>query len=340
MREEEKKGPSQDSNVKRFFKKRWVFPAIYIASAALILTAVLWYQNSSTDKATDKYDYNASDVPGEDFKEPAVEVNRAMENILLPIASKERDNAVVQKKFYDDSAAPEDQEAALVVYKNQYHPNTGIDITLNEGQAFEVVSALSGTVTKVQEDALLGNVIEIEHDENIVTRYQSVKDMAVNVGDQVKQGQAIATAGQSLFNEEAGVHVHFEIRKDGIPVNPESYLDKPLSALQEAEINDNARQASEEDPAMHEEGTEEGAATEEEAEGQDASTEKQEEGTTEEDSSTEKSEQGTSEGQEGSKDSTGSEKKSPESDESNTDDKADQKQNDETNTNETKNTDA
>ena len=67
---------------------------------------------------------------------------------------------------------------------------------------------------------LLGNVIEIEHDKGIVTQYQSVKDVKVKVGEQVKQGQAIAMAGQSLFNEEAGTHVHFEIRKDGVAVNP------------------------------------------------------------------------------------------------------------------------
>ena len=81
-------------------------------------------------------------------------------------------------------------------------------------------------------------MIEIEHENGIVTRYQSVKDMKVKVGDKVKQGQALATAGKSLINEEAGVHVHFEIRKDGIPVNPEDYLDKPLSTLQEMIVTD------------------------------------------------------------------------------------------------------
>ena len=60
MREEENKRSSQGSSVKRFFKKRWVFPAIYIASAAIILTGVLWFQSSDSTK--DKFDYKATDV--------------------------------------------------------------------------------------------------------------------------------------------------------------------------------------------------------------------------------------------------------------------------------------
>lgn len=280
MREEEKQ-PSRGSKLTRFFKKRWVFPAVYIASAALILTAVLWYQNSSTDNAIDseKFEYNATDVPGDGFKEPAVEVNRSMENVVLPLTGADRDNAVIQKKFYDDNAKAEEQEAALVVYKNQYHPNTGIDITVSESEGFDVAAALSGTVTKVQEDSLLGNVIEIQHEDDVVTHYSSIKDMKVELGDEVKQGQALATAGQSLFNEEAGTHVHFEIRKNGVPVNPESYLDKPLSDVsaegtEETEAAD-SKQESEENGVTEEE------ATEEDGSMKDA-TDSKEEGATEE----------------------------------------------------------
>ena len=87
----------------------------------------------------------------------------------------------------------------------------------------------------MEEDPVLGNVVEIEHDKGVVTQYQSVKDIKIKVGDEVKQGQVLAKAGQSLFNEKAGTHVHFEIRKDGVAVNPESYFNKPVSALADAE---------------------------------------------------------------------------------------------------------
>ncbi|MFL6555574.1 MAG: peptidoglycan DD-metalloendopeptidase family protein [Bacillus sp. (in: firmicutes)] len=242
MREEENKRSSQGSSVKRFFKKRWVFPAIYIASAALILTAVLWYQTGNN--ASDKFDYKSTDIAGKKGQEPAIEVSKTFENFKMPVEN--ADAAVVKTKFYDFNGKAEDQEAALVFYNNTYQPNTGIDLTVKDDESFDVVASLSGTVKRVEEDALLGNVIEIEHDKGIVTQYQSVKDIKIKVGDEVKQGQVLAKAGQSLFNEKAGTHVHFEIRKDGIAVNPSDYVNKSVSTLQEAELsNDNASESVE-----------------------------------------------------------------------------------------------
>ncbi|MFC0416527.1 peptidoglycan DD-metalloendopeptidase family protein [Cytobacillus solani] len=265
MREEEKKRSSQNSSFKRFFKKRWAFPAIYIVSAAIILSAVLWYQNSNSAKNQDDFDYNATDVPGKNINEPAVEVNRQMENFMMPV--KEADSPVIQRHFYDMNGKAEEQEAALVFYNNSYHQNTGVDIGIESGETFDVIAALSGTVTKVAEDVLLGNVIEIEHDNGIVTQYQSVTEMNVEVGDQVKQGQVLAKAGESMFDEEAGVHVHFEIRKDGVPVNPHNYFQKPLSSLQEDTSSDKANAAdeekAEEDKASDEQSTEDGKSLEE-----------------------------------------------------------------------------
>lgn len=258
MREEENKRSSQGSSFKRFFKKRWVFPAIYIASAAIILSAVLWYQSSNN--ATDKYDYESSDIAGKNDT-PALEVNKPLENFKMPV--EKATDAVVKMEFYDFKASDKDQEAALVFYNNTYVPNTGIDIAMKDGETFDVTAALSGKVTRVEEDATLGNVIVIEHDKGIVTQYQSVKDVQVEVGDQVKQGQVLAKAGQSLFNEEAGVHVHFEIRKDGVAVNPSDYFNKSLSDLQEAKLVDES--AEEKKPAVEDETqTEEEAPADEE----------------------------------------------------------------------------
>ncbi len=243
MREEENKRTSPKSKVKNFFKKRWAFPAVYIASAAIILTGVLWYQNSAGD--TDKFNYDASEGPSAELNgdEPSVPVANDVENFAWPVNDPEA--VITQKGFYDNSQSKEEQVNSLVFYDNMYQPNTGVDLKMEDNSEFEVLASLSGTVTKVSEDSVLGNTIEIEHADGIKTFYQSVKDFQVKEGDEVKKGQPLATSGQSLYNKDGGVHVHFEIRKDNVAVNPIDYFNKSLASLESADISEASNTAEE-----------------------------------------------------------------------------------------------
>ncbi|WP_110112598.1 M23 family metallopeptidase [Bacillus sp. CGMCC 1.16541] len=228
MREEEKNRVSQSSKLQKVLRKRWVFPAIYLMSAAIILTAVLWFQANGPENAQDKKN-DASEGTAYDPNQDAVEVNSAMEELVMPVA--EEVETVIQKPFYDSKASKEEQEAALVFYNNTYHPNTGIDIAAKDGSAFEVVAAASGSVVNAEKDPLLGYVVEVEHADGVVTNYQSLEGVSVEVGDTVTQGQVIGQAGQNIYNQEAKTHVHFEVRKDGVAVNPDSYFGKTLSSI-------------------------------------------------------------------------------------------------------------
>ncbi|WP_027408001.1 M23 family metallopeptidase [Anoxybacteroides tepidamans] len=239
MREEEKKQPSpMKPSLRRALRKRWVFPAVYLTSAAIILAGALWFQNKHDGNSKkDEYEYS-QDIPGTSSKDQeSVPVNESLERVTMPVLDP---NAVeIKTPFYDYAASKEEQEAALVFYNNTYHPNRGIDLVMKDGKAFDVTASLSGTVTKAKKDPILGYVVEIDHDHGVVTVYQSLADLQVKEGDTVKQGQVIGKAGQSQFNQEAGTHVHFEIRKDGKPVNPLDYVDKPVTALTESNA-DNA----------------------------------------------------------------------------------------------------
>jgi stage II sporulation protein Q len=248
MREEEKKHTSRKSKFQRILKKRWALPAIYIVSAAIILAAALIIQNGFNDSASPA----KKTETGKNLKEPAVEVNSKLEDIKSPVTDAEA--TVIKKQFYDVHGTKQAKEAALVSYNNRYEPNKGIDIAMKDGKTFDVVASLSGTVKNVKEDALLGNEVTIEHENGVVTHYQSVNDIAVKVGNEVKQGQVLAKAGQSLLNEEAGIHVHFEIRKDTVALNPIDLIDKPVSSIgeQKAETagsKDDSNKGTEKDAA-------------------------------------------------------------------------------------------
>jgi stage II sporulation protein Q len=249
MREEEKFN-SQKSKSQQFFKKRWVFPAIYLASAAIILTAVLWYQSNLSDTAKPmEIDTNKqSEGTAYNQKQEAIPVTKTVENFSMPVV--DVNSIEIQKHFYDDKASAEEQEAALVFYNNTYTGNTGIDIVSKNGESFDVVASLGGTVTKAMKDPLLGFVVELDHGNGITTMYSALENVKVEEGATVSQGELLATAGRSLYNSEAGIHAHFEIRKNGDAINPLDLLEKPLTSLQEEpnqEENPDASAKEEED---------------------------------------------------------------------------------------------
>ena len=246
MREEEKKLSSRIRSFKRFFKRRWVYPAIYIAAAAIILTSVLYLFSKQEQEQEQGYENHA----GRYTEEDAVEVNVPYENFAWPVANP--DEVEVVTPFYEANASPEEQEAALLYYGNSFQPNTGIDIVAKNGETFDVQAAMSGTVLSVEEDAMLGNIIVIEHADGVKTIYSAVDDIQVKTGDRVVQGQKLATAGRSMLNEEAGIHTHFEIRKNDVPVNPLAYFDKSLETLLNADEEEASDETDQEESSTDE----------------------------------------------------------------------------------------
>src|SRR5699024_7622869 len=82
------------------------------------------------------------------------------------------------------------------------------------------------------------NIVIMSHDDGIETYYASLTETKVQEGDEVKQGDILGIAGKNVFSADSGVHVHFEIHKDGVEVNPEEYLDEPFQNLVEASLEE------------------------------------------------------------------------------------------------------
>lgn len=228
---EENNGVSK--NWKRIFRKKWFFPAVYLMLAALILTGVLWYQNTGNQQATED---PQTEMEGDSItqnplgEQDAAPVMEQQEVIKMPV--QEKDQAEIVTKFYDYDADSKEQEKALVLYNNKYYQSTGVDIASTEGETFDVTASLSGTVTEVKEDPLLGNVVQLSHPDEVTTYYASLGEVLVEAGAEVKQGDTIGTAGENLYGKGNGTHVHFELRKNDTAVNPEEYFNQPLNKLE------------------------------------------------------------------------------------------------------------
>ncbi|MBR6821207.1 MAG: M23 family metallopeptidase [Bacilli bacterium] len=138
------------------------------------------------------------------------------------------DNTVKISKYYYSSKDEETkQQQSLIKYENIYMPNTGI--LYSSDKEFNTVSTLNGKVITVKEDEILGNIVEIEHENNIVTIYQSIKDINVKVGDTIKQGDLIAKSGPNKLENEKENCLHFEVYQEGNLINPETLYNLELS---------------------------------------------------------------------------------------------------------------
>lgn len=135
-------------------------------------------------------------------------------------------SVTISKSYYDYKGEATEQEKSITVYENTYIQNTGIDyISTN---TFDIVSVLDGTVVTVKEDELLGKVIEVKHDNGLITSYQSLSEITVQKNDKIKQGQVIGKSGTNKLDKEIGNHLHFEIYENGSSVNPINYLNKEV----------------------------------------------------------------------------------------------------------------
>ena len=107
-----------------------------------------------------------------------------------------------------------------------WRTHDGVDIAAAEGSA--VLAAAPGTVVAVDNDALMGTTVVIEHDGGYHTLYANLQSPpVVKAGDAVTAGQQIGTVGTSAAAEAArGPHLHFSVTLDGEPVDPAGFLKK------------------------------------------------------------------------------------------------------------------
>ena len=107
---------------------------------------------------------------------------------------------------------------------DQYMTHCGMDIEAPEDT--QVMAAAAGTVTAVYDDDRYGTSVEITHPNDIVTIYSNLSTAEmVEVGDTVTSGQIIGGVGSTgLFESLEPAHLHFEMLKGGVYVDPAEYI--------------------------------------------------------------------------------------------------------------------
>lgn len=96
----------------------------------------------------------------------------------------------------------------------------GVDFAAAQGTP--IYAADGGTVVQAQYSGNAGNFIIINHGNGYSTYYMHCYQMYVKAGDKVTRGQNIGSVGTT--GNSTGPHLHFQVMKNGTPVNPLSYL--------------------------------------------------------------------------------------------------------------------
>ena len=206
--------------------KSFVVPAIYSVAIVISIFSMYLVKNIFTknmDGNKNEVKYVDNEITGVDTVIPVISTST---HIIKPYTN---NDVKIVNNFYNYQGDAESQQNSILYYENTYMQNSGVDYAMDS--EFDVVSILDGTVIKVEENDILGVIVEIRHTNDLISIYQSLKDVSVKVDDKVVQGQIIAKSGTSNINTSLTNHLHFELYHKGMIVNPEDYYNKLLGDL-------------------------------------------------------------------------------------------------------------
>lgn len=107
--------------------------------------------------------------------------------------------------------------------------HTGLDFPAEVGTP--ILAAAGGVVVAQEFHPQYGNMVQIDHGNDLITLYAHTSRVFVKQGDLIKRGQKIAEVGSS--GRSTGAHLHFEVLVQGVPQDPQKFLNagSTLAAL-------------------------------------------------------------------------------------------------------------
>jgi len=162
------------------------------------------------------------------FREKLVSVSREMENRtdLLGVLEAQMFEQAVKKKLLP-TILPVSGTYNASSFGMRIDPFTGQQ-TMHEGMDFladtgtQIVAAAGGVVVFAGFHPQYGNMIDVDHGNDLVTRYAHCSRLFVKEGDLIKRGRKIALVGTT--GRSTGSHLHFEVRFRGAAQNPARFL--------------------------------------------------------------------------------------------------------------------
>ena len=209
--------------------KKIFVPTIYLIAILSVVGCILLTIMSINKYLTEseKFDYSINGLIDNEVKPVQGEDNT--KNNVKVIKPFRNEKVTIGRGFYDFEGEQTNQEKSIIFYENTYMQNSGVDYVSDE--VFDVISVLAGKVISVDIDEVLGNIVKIEHDKNIITTYQGIDKVALKVGDVISQGTIVGVSGKSLVNSNYTTSLHFEVNYKGELIDPEKFYSLNVNEL-------------------------------------------------------------------------------------------------------------
>ena len=202
-----------------------IIPSIYVGvigvmvvSCLLVVSGVKNFLNERKD-----YDYTLDKV----YIKDTIPVSKNENNMIIKPYT--NDKVKVYSYFYDFEGDTKKQLDSLIYYENTYMQNNGVDYSNDE--EFDVVSILDGEVISIEDNAIYGKVVTIKHNDNLKSVYSNVKNVLVNVGYKISQGEIFASSDTYKVDTKVKSLLHFEVYYKDNAIDPENLYTMSVSDL-------------------------------------------------------------------------------------------------------------
>ena len=204
--------------------KSFVFPVLYIS---LIFTVIVGlYFTSKVLKQSDNNSLKDITYVSKTILDNTIPVISVDDTISNPYTG---DNVKIARYFYNLEDDMDRQKESIVYYNDTYMQGSGIDYTSEN--SFDVISILEGVVIDIKEDELLGKIVEIKHTNELVSSYAGLSEINVSKGENITKDMKIGKSGSNKINESLGNHLHFEVYKNGVNIDPLKVIGKKLGDI-------------------------------------------------------------------------------------------------------------
>ena len=216
--------------LKKFKNKEKIKKIIYSTCATALCGATLfafWLSNKDNTPIDDE---TITSTTTQTTTEKEVKVNTPVTNVQddrYVSTTEEAPKSVYYAFPLGNNVSREYSNGELIKNKttDDWRTHNGVDINGNLGDSVKAIC--DGEVTEVREDPRWGVVVTINHSNGIVAVYHGLeKNSTVKAGATVKVNEKIGTLGEIPIEKDDGIHLHFEMFKDGNIVSPSDYLGK------------------------------------------------------------------------------------------------------------------